>query len=67
MFIHLTYCFSHFLGPLHFVLLLLEVAGEYILQDVSDSGDREALVRCCGRDTNRVTPELLVRAGRVLM
>lgn len=46
-FIYLTYCFCHFLRPLYFIFLLLEVTGEYILQYVCDSRSREAFGRSC--------------------
>lgn len=47
-FIYLTYCFCHFLGPLCFVFLILEVTGENILQYVCDRRNREAFVGSCG-------------------
>lgn len=52
-FIYLTYCFCHFLRPLYFIFLLLEVTGEDILQYVCDSRDREALVGSCGTNKQK--------------
>lgn len=56
--IYLAYCLRHFLRPLYFVFLLLEITGEYIFQYVLDSRDREAFAGSCGpNNKNKIIKE----------